>query len=212
MGANKGIKFIQAAPESKSIVPALVLDAKIGQFFKSQNLVHTICEFMRWPSDRYQRFPLDRDPNMPSRMNRDWKAVNDYVRGMRLIFTGSVSGEQSFVASGISSFAMDGAEEEDFRGQMIRTADRFPQLNAREHHFHWPMVLVRGRGPNGTFIEKRYPMDLLMVAPYQRVPKNKQVEDPPRAGPPQTRFRDIHSLMQQLDLDQGGSRNYFLQA
>ena len=95
LGANKGMKFIQAASDSNRIIPALVLDgmrrekniyisftAKIGQFFKSQSLIATVCEFMRWPLDGFQPFNFEQDPCFPGRMNKQWKAVNDYIKGI----------------------------------------------------------------------------------------------------------------------------------
>ncbi|CAJ0592480.1 unnamed protein product [Cylicocyclus nassatus] len=97
-GAHKGIKFIEGSrPDVTDVVAALVLDYRVGVFYKAQNVRASVreIEFLR----DVEIFDFSRDTN--GRMNAKWSELDFYLKGVRMNYFG-YGKDISFVASGIS--------------------------------------------------------------------------------------------------------------
>ncbi|EYB94137.1 hypothetical protein Y032_0175g510 [Ancylostoma ceylanicum] len=206
-GARKGIKFIEGKkPEPNNVVAALILDHRVGMFFKNQNLMCSIRELNGLRN--VDRFDFSRKTN--GRMNNKWCEVNQYVKGVRLNYLGSGSAPLSFVAIGISEVPIK--ELKDTLPNNARTEvsvlTKFSDTRVRINP-DWPAVKYRNRGQI-----QHFPMELLEVAPNQRVSLEKQqiANSAPRADKPNVRLEKIHTLLEALNLHDSGYKNQFLRA
>ncbi|KAK6053821.1 hypothetical protein COOONC_08674 [Cooperia oncophora] len=144
----------------KNVVPALILDHRTGVFFKNQSLMKSIREIEGL--QRVDRFDFS-DPN--NRMNPMWNKVNNYVKGVRMIYAGSTSKSISSVAIGISKVPIkdvkDSRESDQSKTSILAS---FSSVGIPINP-HWPAVklLVRNK-------VLYYPMELLQVDHDQRVP------------------------------------------
>ncbi|KAK6727333.1 hypothetical protein RB195_005182 [Necator americanus] len=206
-GARKGIKFIEGKKGNPSkVVAALILDHRVGTFFKNQNLMKSVRELSGLRNvDRF-----DFSHNGYRRINKTWSEVNQYVKGVRMNYLGSGTNPISFMAIGISEVPIK--DLKDTLPHKARTeisvltkfSDTKVDINP-----NWPAVKRRIRGGVQYF-----PMELLEVAPHQRVSLEKQqiANTTPRADKPDVRLSKINSLLEALNLHDCGSKNLFLKA
>ncbi|KAK6059499.1 PAZ domain protein [Cooperia oncophora] len=166
-GARKGIKFIEGRRgQPGGVVPALILDHRVGLFFKSQNLMHSVREIDGLQN--VERFDFSQNNRG---MNPKWREVNDFVKGVRMLYSGTASNPISFVAIGISRKPIVDLEDElpNNARTKVSVLSKFFGTNVRINP-HWPAVEWRIRGKIQYF-----PMELLRVEPNQRVPLEKQL-------------------------------------
>ncbi|KAK6019506.1 hypothetical protein OSTOST_14856 [Ostertagia ostertagi] len=79
------------------VAAAMILDHRVGLFFKNQNLMKSVREMDGLRNVDYFDFS---ESNRG--MNRRWNEVNEYVKGVRMTYMGTASNPISFVAIGIS--------------------------------------------------------------------------------------------------------------
>ncbi|EYB95206.1 hypothetical protein Y032_0162g3407 [Ancylostoma ceylanicum] len=205
-GARKGIKFIEGKKSDESnIVAALVLDHRLGIFFKKQNVMASVREI-----DALRNVEIfDFSMNEHGRMNNRWNELNQYMKGVRVNYGGHGLGF-SFVASGISKEPIKNLKDtlpNEARTE-VSLLSKFADTNVRINP-DWPAVEYRTQV--GTHY---FPMELLEIAGNQRVSLEKQLlaNSAPRVDKPETRWEKIHSLLEALNLHDNGSKNEFLRA
>ncbi|CAJ0593831.1 unnamed protein product [Cylicocyclus nassatus] len=206
-GARKGIKFIEGKKrDANSVVPALILDHRVGMFFKEQNLMKSVREMLGPRARGMQRFDFSRNNN--NRMNKTWVEVNNYVKGLRVNLIENATNPLSFVAVGISDQPVANLEDTlpDRRRSKIKLVKKYA-----DHHVtpYWPAVKYRSHG-----CVQYFPLEVLIVAPHQRVLLEKQqiANSVPSADRPNERYEKIHTLLEALNLHKSGSMNEFLNA
>ncbi|KAJ1369672.1 hypothetical protein KIN20_031185 [Parelaphostrongylus tenuis] len=205
-GARKGIKFIEGKRRGPTdIIAALVLDHRVGLFFTRQDLMRSIRELDGLRN--VQQFDFS---SVNNRMNYKWNEVNSYVKGVRMNYIGASTNPTSFVASGISKRPikeLSSTLPNSARTQ-ISVLAKFAGTGLYINP-DWPAVMWRTRGDVQYF-----PMELLEVAPNQRVPLEKQIIAKKRivTDNPLNRFSKIYNLLEALNLHDSGLRNGFLRA
>ncbi|WKX92803.1 hypothetical protein Q1695_010666 [Nippostrongylus brasiliensis] len=212
-GAQKSIKFIEGRRRTPNcVVAALVLDHRLGLFFKSQSLMRSVREIRGL--EEVERFDFSGKSNAKGskQMNPKWNEVNDFVKGVRLNYIcGDSSKPFTFVAIGISDIPIK--DLKCFLPNKMKTEvsvlAKFSNTNTTINPY-WPAVKWRGRDRKIEY----FPMELLLVQPNQRVPLEKQLvlQSTPQADKPKDRFGKIHRLLEALNLHGGGARNSFLKA
>ncbi|KAL6724195.1 hypothetical protein Aduo_019104 [Ancylostoma duodenale] len=205
-GARKGIKFIEGKrSDGSNIVPALVLDHRLGVFFKTQNAMASVREMDTLRDVEMFDFSM----NEHGRMNNRWTELNQYLKGVRMNYGGHGLGF-SFIASGISREPIKNLKDtlsNEARTEislLAKYADTDVRINP-----NWPAVEYRTQVCTHYF-----PMELLEIAGNQRVSLEKQLlaNSAPRADKPEVRLEKIHSLLEALNLHDNGSKNKFLRA
>uniref|UniRef100_A0A7I4XZM4 Piwi domain-containing protein n=1 Tax=Haemonchus contortus TaxID=6289 RepID=A0A7I4XZM4_HAECO len=211
-GARKGIKFIEGRRDQPNgVVAAMILDHRVGLFYRSQSLMTSVREIDGLQNVASFDFSFTCSTNKDrKRMNRKWVEVNEYVRGVRMIYTGTASNPVSFVAAGITDEPIkklknvlpNNAKTEV--SVLAKFADTKVAINP-----NWPAVKWRVRGR-----EEYFPMELLQVEPNQRVPLEKQAhaKSAKKADKPDVRLQSIYNLLEALNLHDNASRNKFLRA
>ncbi|VDN36357.1 unnamed protein product [Cylicostephanus goldi] len=129
-------------------------------------------------------------------------------QGLRVNLIGSGTNPLSFVAIGISDRPVGELEDtfSDRRRGKIKLVEKYAEDHVNPH---WPAVKYRSPA-----CVQYFPMEVLMVAPHQRVSLEKQqiANSVPRADKPDKRYEEIHSLLKALNLHDGGHANKFLNA
>ncbi|CAJ0577491.1 unnamed protein product, partial [Mesorhabditis spiculigera] len=199
LGVSKGINMIDA-PVGKnsgcSIIPALVMDAKVGTFFKATGLVQFICELNGWRSPREARW----NPAVLCQTNQQ-------ITGLRLKYQDSAA---TFICDGLKMEDDQPATAASTMDQPLvpgdeptRTmADRYREMDQPLSLEHWPLI----NGRRGKFrLGQAYPAEFLGICDHQRVPKFKALTEPKSSQLPRDRWDTIHNHMVELDLAGDGN-------
>lgn len=209
-GAQKGIRFIEGnRPGPNNVVAALLLDHRVGLFFKNQDLMKSVCEM--GGIERTNQFDFS-SSGRGNGMNPKWNEVNEFVKGVRVsYFIGSTSNPISFVATGISDKPIKDLKYvlPNRAKAEVSVLAKFSDIDAHINP-NWPAVKWRRFGNQVQY----FPMELLKVDPNQRVPLEKQINArcTLRADKPDIRLNNIHRLLEALNLHSTGVRNRFLRA
>ncbi|CAJ0585813.1 unnamed protein product, partial [Mesorhabditis spiculigera] len=200
-GLTKGVRFIEGNGggddkdpfKETRLVAALVLDAKVGSFYKTNSCLESIAALNNWSN------PSDVVWNLST-----VKRVHRYFNGLRLEVMGTGN---TFIASGF-----DFSDERGFKFRTLRdyeqtagkgnvqSLQKFIAQGIRIQFPDWPVVVQRiGKG-RGKERLAYFPLELLRVCPYQRVPLTKALIKPEKARPPQERWNLISRHLQELDL------------
>ncbi|KAE9421316.1 hypothetical protein Angca_006534 [Angiostrongylus cantonensis] len=208
-GARKGIKFIEGKRKNPNdLIAALVLDHRTGLLFACQNLMRSVRELDGLKNVLKFDFSC-----VDNRMNSKWIQVHQYVKGVRVNYIGyGVTNPISFVAIGISHRPIK--ELKDTLPNAAKTEISVQAKFSRTGvpiNPDWPAVVWR-KGGNVQY----FPMELLEVAPNQRVPPEKQLIarqfQNMVTDNPVNRFNKIHNLLEALNLHDSGLKNDFLKA
>ncbi|CAJ0928647.1 unnamed protein product, partial [Mesorhabditis belari] len=194
-GFTKGIRFIEGPKNNDNrLVTALVLDAKIGTFYKANGLLHTLGELNKWKG------PEDVVWNAQT-----LKRTNTYLRGLRLQFADS---KNSFMCSGLDLRDRDDSDQVEYRTlndceeklpgstKLMPAIDKYKARNIEIKYPSWPVVVQRKLNRPDYYV----PLEVLEVSPYQRVPLNKALVEPDKAKRPDERWRLINNHLSTLDL------------
>ncbi|VDK89144.1 unnamed protein product, partial [Onchocerca ochengi] len=221
-GVDKGIRIIKRL--NGSIIPALVIDLKKAAFFDAVPLAEMVHKVLM-KNDSRSSIPF-LDANL---FNHFVRKLNDIIRDAENIafvedaFSAGFFADlrlehlnctnKSFLASGLSDKPIG-----QIRLSVGKNIPPVPMLQYyKEQGYHiradWPAVrLVTNFGTS------YFPIEVLQVAPCQRVPLSKQtplqMKDAIKecAMLPHVRFRDIARNLQALDLDETIHYNPFLAA
>ncbi|KAL3985659.1 Piwi domain family protein [Acanthocheilonema viteae] len=203
-GVDKGVRIIERS--NGSIIPALVIDLKKAAFFDAVPLADMVHKVLM-KNDSCSFIPT-LDTNL---FNQFVHKLNDIIRDLRLEHSNCTS--KSFLASGLSDKPIG-----QIRLSVGKNAPSIPMLqyyNQQGYHIRadWPAVrLITNFGTS------YFPIELLRIAPCQRVPISKQTPSQMKttikecAMLPHTRFRDIARNLQALDLDETTHYNPFMAA
>nr|AEF32756.1 CSR-1 [Ascaris suum] len=203
-GADKGIRFINGS--DRSIVPALVLDSKKAAFFDAIPLTEMARRVMM------KNDPHAQIPNLDTRLFREFThRLNDIIRDLRLEHQNCRN--KSFVASGLSDKCVSQIR--------MSVGKKSPPIPMTEY-YRRQGVQLRPDLPAvrlvTTFGTSFFPMEILSVAPRQRVPLSKQTHSQMKdaikecATVPEVRFTEIARNLAALDLDKSARFNPFMAA
>uniref|UniRef100_A0A158PCM7 Piwi domain-containing protein n=1 Tax=Angiostrongylus cantonensis TaxID=6313 RepID=A0A158PCM7_ANGCA len=188
-----------------SPVPVRVSN-RTGLLFACQNLMRSVRELDGLKNVLKFDFSC-----VDNRMNSKWIQVHQYVKGVRVNYIGyGVTNPISFVAIGISHRPIK--ELKDTLPNAAKTEISVQAKFSRTGvpiNPDWPAVVWR-KGGNVQY----FPMELLEVAPNQRVPPEKQLIARRNmvTDNPVNRFNKIHNLLEALNLHDSGLKNDFLKA
>ncbi|KAK6108755.1 Piwi domain family protein [Brugia pahangi] len=197
-GVEKGIRIIERS--NGSIIPALVIDLKKAAFFDAVPLADMAHNVLMKNHLSSPIPPLD-----ANLFNHFVRKLNDIIRDLRLQHSNCTN--KSFVASGLSDKPVG-----QIRLSVGKNTPPIPMLQYYKQQGYiiradWPAVrLITNFGTS------YFPIEVLRVAPYQRVPVSKQTPSQMKdtikecAILPHARFRDIARSLQALDL--GGTTHY----
>ncbi|OZC07590.1 hypothetical protein X798_05385 [Onchocerca flexuosa] len=203
-GVDKGIRIIKRV--NGSIIPALVIDLKKAAFFDAVPLAEMVHKVLM-KNDSRSSIPF-LDTNL---FNHFVHKLNDIIRDLRLEHLNCTN--KSFLASGLSDKPIG-----QIRLSVGKNTPPVPMLQYYKEQGYrirtdWPAVrLITNFGTS------YFPIEVLQVAPCQRVPLSKQtslqMKDAIKecAMLPHVRFRDIARNLQALDLDESIHYNPFLAA
>ncbi|EJW86067.1 piwi domain-containing protein, partial [Wuchereria bancrofti] len=190
-GVDKGIRIIERS--NGSIIPALVIDCmtvKKAAFFDAVPLADMVHNVLMKNDSCSPIPPLD-----ANLFNHFVRKLNDIIRDLRLEHSNCVNK----LSVGKNTPPIPMLQYYKQQGYLIR-AD-------------WPAVrLITNFGTS------YFPIEVLRVAPYQRVPVSKQTPSQMKdtikecAMLPHARFRDIARSLQALDLDGTTHYNPFMTA
>ncbi|CAG9533854.1 unnamed protein product [Cercopithifilaria johnstoni] len=203
-GIDKGIRIIERS--NGSIIPALVIDLKKAAFFDAVPLADMIHQVLMKNDSCSPIPPLD-----ANLFNHFVRKLNDIIRDLRLEHSNCTN--KSFLASGLSDKPIG-----QIRLSVGKNAPLIPMLQYYKQRGYrirsdWPAVrLITNFGTS------YFPIEVLRVAPCQRVPVSKQTSSQMKdtikecAMLPHARFRDIARNLQALDLDEATHYNPFMAA
>ncbi|CAD6186343.1 unnamed protein product [Caenorhabditis auriculariae] len=205
-GMDKGIKFIEnKKSKSGGASAAMILDSKVGTFFKNQSLANSLLETVS--GGLGMSFARDERGRV---IDPKWTKINRYVKGLRVE---TLAGNMTMIASGISDVPISQLTEEPFNPKKDKSASsqrpvyvlqKFEDLTNRHYDRNLPAVVFR-RATGVVF----YPIEELIVSKNQRVP-NQKLDIKPAPVKPELRWNQILESLAALNLHSGGSRNEFL--
>ncbi|CAJ0586953.1 unnamed protein product, partial [Mesorhabditis spiculigera] len=188
-GFNKGTCFVDGMSGEDRLITALVIDAKLGNFYRHEpliNMVTALCE--------------RRSPDEVTWNEKSLKLVHRQLKGIRL--QTKDANKRSFVCQGLEiqelkfKTIMDCTARVHGSNIEVPLADRFKEQGILIRHMNWPVVVEkRMQGPDFY-----YPIEQLVVCPNQRVPLAKALENPERAWPPTQRVAMINNHLNALNL------------
>ncbi|VDK76322.1 unnamed protein product [Litomosoides sigmodontis] len=226
-GVGKGVRIIQRL--NGSIIPALVIDLKKAVFFDAiplADMVHNVLMKHDLSS------PI---PSLDAKLfNQFIRKLNNIIRDLRLEHLNFTN--KSFQASGLSDKPIG-----QIRLSVAKNTPPIPMLQYYKQQGYciradWPAVCLIT-----NFGTSYFPIELLRVSPFQRVPLSKQTQSQMKdtikvqfiylmgmnvtykfgieeykiiecAILPHARFRDIARNLEALDLDETRHYNPFMAA
>ncbi|GMR54337.1 hypothetical protein PMAYCL1PPCAC_24532 [Pristionchus mayeri] len=220
-GMSKGFTL---AEKDGRIIGALNIDVTTGTFWSEGKLLQTIVEINKWGKPANARWDA-----------RAIKRTNDLIKNMRVSYTPDDGGSSfDFIISGLTAKTWTTTNGDT--KQEVRTMEQLTCKNAMGQEeplfnkfsnanlilLHWPLIetkRARKRTDDPTKFDVQtefFPIELLDVKAYQRVPLKKQGAEPERAMKVEDRWNCTSQALDALNLfgdtRQRRSRNTVMEA